>query len=221
MDYSATEQEDYHYRFKVVTLGDVKSGKSAFLDTLTQANGKVIEFESSEEISERVALHMYEHLLFKTTYWEVPGKDRQLKFLNHYCMGAAVAIVLFDTTKNSSFEKAEKIFQAIDVCEIPFKILVGNKIDLLNVKKNISNPVLQQDAEILAKNYNAEYFPSNSTQEITVNPIYSSYMNNIINLIGDNMELQYLIGKNISVGKRLLTHPNFIVNLKENSYFKN
>jgi GTPase SAR1 family protein len=27
------DQEDYHYRFKVVVLGDVKSGKSTFLDS--------------------------------------------------------------------------------------------------------------------------------------------------------------------------------------------
>jgi len=27
------EGEDYHYRFKVVVLGDTKSGKSTFLDS--------------------------------------------------------------------------------------------------------------------------------------------------------------------------------------------
>lgn len=127
---------------------------------MTQNNGKVIEIESSEEISERISLVVNEHLLYKITYWEVPGRDRHLKFISNYCMGAAVAIVLFDTTKNSTLEKAEKILQSIEVCEIPIKILLGNKIDLLNLKKNIPNPVLQSDAEILAKNYNAEYFPS-------------------------------------------------------------
>ena len=74
-------------------------------------------------------------------------------------MGAAVAIILFDTTKTSSLEKAEKILQSIEICDIPFKILIGNKIDLLTTKKNITNPVMQQDAEILAKNYGADYFP--------------------------------------------------------------
>ena len=28
-----TEQEDYHYRFKVVILGDTKTGKTTFLDS--------------------------------------------------------------------------------------------------------------------------------------------------------------------------------------------
>ena len=28
-----TEEEDYHYRFKVVALGEAKSGKTTFLDS--------------------------------------------------------------------------------------------------------------------------------------------------------------------------------------------
>jgi signal recognition particle receptor subunit beta len=137
---NSSDQEDYHYRFKVVILGDVKSGKTTFVDSnktynkinlkiaLTQNNGKVIEVEASEEITERISLVMNEHFLFKVTYWEIPGKDRHLKFIQNYAMGAAMAIVLFDTTKNSSLEKAEKIFQAIETCEIPFKYLIGNKV---------------------------------------------------------------------------------------------
>lgn len=46
-------------------------------------------------------------------------------------------------------------------------------------------------------------------------------MNNILSFIGGNMEMQNLIGKNISVGKRLYTHPVFLSNLRDNSLFKN
>lgn len=27
------DQEDYHYRFKIIVLGDTKSGKTTFLDS--------------------------------------------------------------------------------------------------------------------------------------------------------------------------------------------
>lgn len=60
-----------------------------------------------------------------------------------------------------------------------------------------------------------------STGEVAVNPIFKSIMDNIITFIGKNLEIQNLIGKNISVGKRLFTHPTFLNNLKENSLFKN
>jgi signal recognition particle receptor subunit beta len=96
---------------------------------MTQNNGKVIEIESSEEISERVSLQMIEHLLFKITYWEIPGRDRNIKYIHHYGVGAVAAIILFDTTKVASFERAQSILESIEVCDIPFKVLVGNKVN--------------------------------------------------------------------------------------------
>ncbi len=96
---------------------------------MTQQNGKVIELETSEELSERVSLYVSDSLLYKITYWEIPGKERHLKFINHYCLGATAALVLYDSTKHSSFEKAEKIFQCLESCEIPYKFLIGNKVD--------------------------------------------------------------------------------------------
>lgn len=95
---------------------------------MTQQNGKVIQLETSEELSERISLYAKDNFLYKITYWEVAGKERHLKFLNHYCLGASVAFVLYDSTKQNTLEKAEKIFQALESCDIPFKFLIGNKV---------------------------------------------------------------------------------------------
>ena len=46
-------------------------------------------------------------------------------------------------------------------------------------------------------------------------------MNTLNSTIGENMDIQNLISKNISVGKRTFEHPNFLKNLKDSSYFKN
>ncbi len=187
---------------------------------LTESNGKVLNLEASEEISERITIQAFNHMIFRVTYWELPGKERHLQFLKNYCLGAAVAIVLFDTTKASSLEKAENILKSIENCEIPIKYLICNKVDLLNSKKNISNPVSQQDANTVAKNYNCDYFNCNSTGVDYVGQIYNSMTENIIKLIGNNLELRNLIGKNISVGKKLFNHPNFLQSLKDSQYFK-
>ena len=176
--------------------------------------------ESSEEISERITIQAFNHMIFRVTYWELPGKERHLQFLKNYCLGAAVAIVLFDTTKTSSLEKAENILKSIENCEIPIKYLICNKMDLLNTKKNITNPVSQQDANTVAKNYNCEYFNCNATGVNYVSQVYNSMTENIIKLIGNNLELRNLIGKNISVGKKLFNHPNFLQSLKDSQYFK-
>ena len=187
---------------------------------LTECNGKVLNLEASEEISERITIQAFNHMIFRVTYWELPGKERHLQFLKNYCLGAAVAIVLFDTTKTSSLEKAENILKSIENCEIPIKYLVCNKMDLLNTKKNITNPVSQQDANTVAKNYNCEYFNCNATGVNYVSQVYNSMTENIIKLIGNNLELRNLIGKNISVGKKLFNHPNFLQSLKDSQYFK-
>ncbi len=124
---------------------------------MTQSIGKVIEIETSEEISNRISLVVKNHLIYKIDYWELAGRERNLNSMPHYCMDAAVAIVMFDTTKNSSFEKAGKILEKISESDINFKYLIGNKVDLLTTKKAI-DPVLQSEAQILAKIQNAEYF---------------------------------------------------------------
>ena len=85
----------------------------------------------------------------------------------------------------------------------------------IKYKKNITNPVSQQDANTVAKNYNCEYFNCNASGVDFVSQIYNSMTENIIKLIGNNLELRNLIGKNISVGKKLFNHPNFLQSLKD------
>lgn len=78
--------------------------------------------------------------------------------------------------------------------------------------------IITQNISLASKN--KKITPS-STQESSVNPIFNYLMSSVSNLIGDNMELQNLIGKNISVGKRIFNHPTFLQNMRDNSYFKN
>ena len=60
-----------------------------------------------------------------------------------------------------------------------------------------------------------------STIESAVGPIFTSYINYILSILGQNMGLPNLLSKNISVGKRLFSHPLFIKNVKDDTYFKN
>ena len=159
-------------------------------------------------------------MIFRVSFWEIPGKERHLSFMKNYCLGAAVAIILLKKKKNHTLEKAEKILKSIESCDIPIKLLICNKMDLLSSKKNITSPVVQQDAETLAENYKCTYFNCNSTAGNFVNPIYENMMDNVYKLIGNNLELRNLIGKNISVGKKLFSHPLFLQSLKEAQYFK-
>ena len=37
---------------------------------LTESNGKVLNLEASEEISERITIQAFNHMIFRVTYWE-------------------------------------------------------------------------------------------------------------------------------------------------------
>lgn len=135
-------------------------------------------------------------------------------------LGSHVVVVLFDVNKIHSFEKAEKILKAIEICGVKTKILVGSKTDMINTKKH-SDPVLQVDAEKLAKAYGCEYYPCNSTLPESVNHIYNSIMSKISSLNDNPLDLNKLLEKNIVTGKRVYSHPDFIKSMKEASLFNN
>ena len=131
-------QDDYHYKFKITILGEPKSGKSTFIESITyiiinlkaitQNNGKTIDIESSDEISQRNVLYMHQQILYNINFSEIPCKDRTMSYILNYSLGSSVAIVLFDYNKVNSFSKAEQIFESLEPCKIPINILIGNKV---------------------------------------------------------------------------------------------
>lgn len=78
-----------------------------------------------------------------------------------------------------------------------------------------------KDIDNLIARYNLKFFKCNANNENELMPVLDKIMMEIKEYIGQNMELQNLIGKNLSVGKRIFNHPEFLKNLQENSYFKN
>ncbi len=89
------------------------------------------------------------------------------------------------------------------------------------INKTKGDFVSDKDVENLVARYNLKYFRCNANNENELIPILNSLMVDIREYIGDNLELQNIIGKNLSVGKRIFNHPDFLKNLQENSYFKN
>jgi len=81
--------------------------------------------------------------------------------------------------------------------------------------------VRDKDIDNLIARYNLKFFKCNANNENELMPVLDKIMMEIKEYIGQNMELQNLIGKNLSVGKRIFNHPEFLKNLQENSYFKN
>ena len=50
------ETEDYHFKFRIVLLGEKSVGKSTFLDVLANNFGKIVEQEVSDELNIKVTI---------------------------------------------------------------------------------------------------------------------------------------------------------------------
>lgn len=158
-------------------------------------------------------MHLYEQIILKIIYWETPGKERALKYISNYTLGSHLAIVIFDVNKRSSFEKAKKILENIDICNIPVKYLISNKENLISNKRN--NDIVQpQEAEELAYTYKCKFYSCDVTSIQSIKIIYDNYVKDIKNIITfneskDYVNLNILMEKNINVGKRFFVLPEY------------
>ena len=79
----------------------------------------------------------------------MPGKERHHKYVHKYVNGSTAIIYLFDVTKRPSFERIDQwITECERSCEIPIKILVGNKIDVLQGAQNAQSKNAKQAAQV-------------------------------------------------------------------------
>ena len=82
----------------------------------------------------------------------MPGKERHHKYVHKYVNGSTAIIYLFDVTKRPTFERIEQwIIECERACEIPIKILVGNKIDIMQANQGIggSTATKKQMAQVI------------------------------------------------------------------------
>lgn len=109
----------------------------------------------------------------------MPGKERHHKYVHKYVNGSTAILYLFDVSKRPTFERIEQwITECERACEIPIKILVGNKIDLISQggaigssgtkKPTVTNPVTKVEAINLARKYGMEYFETCSVGEASI-----------------------------------------------------
>merc|ERR1711904_624020 len=130
------DTEDFHFKFKIVVLGDKHVGKSSLIDAIAMNYGKILEIEVSEELSLKATSYMEEGQLYNIQYWEIPGYLKNMNYFFRYCLGATAAIYVFDLSKRSSLEKIDNWITETEKCNIPVKVLVGNKLDIYENSKN-------------------------------------------------------------------------------------
>ncbi|KRX02356.1 P-loop containing nucleoside triphosphate hydrolase [Pseudocohnilembus persalinus] len=200
------DSEDYHFKFRITIMGDKAVGKSALLDSIANNFGKIVENEQSEELNIKTVGYVDDDTLFKISYWEIPGSQRNAEHSFRFCLGASAAVYMFDVSRRQSFERVENWIKETEKCEIPIRILVGNKVDLY---ANTKGAVSKSEAQSLAQKYDMEYFETCSIGDSSISLVYDHLFTTIVNSIPNPPTPQSLIGKGILLGKRLLNSSKY------------
>jgi len=145
-----TSNDQYDFLFKVILIGDTKTGKSNILSRFTKG-----EF-TTEEVSTigvdfATKTIQKDGKYIKCQIWDTAGQERFRTIAQSYYRGAMAALIVYDITQQSTFEDAAKWVRQFReyADEKAALMLVGNKSDLSSQRE-----VNIEDAKALADEHN-------------------------------------------------------------------
>ena len=103
----AAQPEKYDYLFKVVVIGDSGVGKSNLLSRFTR-NQFTLESKSTIGVEFATRSVTLEGKNIKAQIWDTAGQERYRAITSAYYRGAVGALIVYDITKETSFENVEK-----------------------------------------------------------------------------------------------------------------
>ncbi|CAD8084807.1 unnamed protein product [Paramecium sonneborni] len=128
--------DDYDYQYKIVIIGDSGVGKTNIMTQFTRG-------EFSEETKTTVGVEfankqlVIDDKIIKAQLWDTAGQERYRAIISSYYKGASGALIVFDITKQSTFDNVDRWMKEIQEStsnDISI-ILVGNKSDLRHLRQ--------------------------------------------------------------------------------------
>ena len=122
---------EYDYLFKVVLIGDSGVGKSNLLSRFTRNE---FSLDSKSTIGVEFATRSIQHdgKIIKAQIWDTAGQERYRAITSAYYRGAVGALLVYDITKEASFENVAKWLAELQenaTADITIT-MIGNKTDL-------------------------------------------------------------------------------------------
>lgn len=173
-------KEDYYdYLFKIVLIGDSGVGKSNLLSRFTRDE---FNLESKSTIGVEFAtknIQLKNNKIIKAQIWDTAGQERYRAITSAYYRGAVGALLVYDITKNSSFENIEKWLKELrENADANIVILlVGNKSDLDNLRV-----INDTDATQFAKKEKLAFIETSALESTNVELAFHQILNEIYNV---------------------------------------
>ena len=131
---------------QIVITGPANSGKSSLLNSLTNAKAKVAPYLFTTKIPQP-AMMPYENILIQLIDTPPITKEFSPSWLREILKQADGLLIVFDLSKKSILEDIKNLKEKLNDWELDKRIiLIGNKIDLEEAKKNLKE--IKTDYEI-------------------------------------------------------------------------
>eukprot|EP01116_Phalansterium_solitarium_P003243 TRINITY_DN139_c0_g1_i1.p1 TRINITY_DN139_c0_g1~~TRINITY_DN139_c0_g1_i1.p1 ORF type:complete len:202 (-),score=27.85 TRINITY_DN139_c0_g1_i1:293-898(-) len=167
---------DFDYMFKLLLIGDSGVGKSCLL--LRFADGAFTEnFISTIGVDFKIKTMEVEKKKVKLQIWDTAGQERFQTITTSYYRGAHGLIICYDVTNEKSFENIKKWLDDVDrnASSNVVKLLVGNKIDLVDKRK-----VEYSTAQALAERLNIPYLETSAKDSTNVEKAFTRLTSSIM-----------------------------------------
>lgn len=161
--------------FKIVIVGDGGVGKSTMVQRLT--TGQFIP----QKITIGTDLATYDVDVDETPsrlqIWDFAGERRFRLFLPNYARGARGCVLCYDITRRTSFDSLTEWYNIVyQNASNPIFILVGEKLDLADVRRSVE----KEQAEEFKKKFKVDYFFETSSKSGENNKIIFETLTRLI-----------------------------------------
>ena len=168
------------YITKILTLGDTTVGKTSIILRFTKE--KYTENRlATIGVDFKSQIMQIENNRVKVLIWDTAGQERFKNIASQYYNGGDGAILVFDITNKSTFERIsywlDELNQKKDLKELAL-VLVGNKIDLKDNRE-----VSSEEAQSFAKQNNIKYFETSAEENIGIDEVMNYIVGECVSII--------------------------------------
>ncbi|XP_066934680.1 uncharacterized protein [Clytia hemisphaerica] len=115
--------------YKLVVIGDLLVGKTSFIGRLVHGMFRV-RYNATIGVDFRLKVATFKNVLYRLQIWDIAGQERYGNNTKLYYKDSALAIIIYDVTRYSTFEAVPKWLSDFQkkCANIPFCVL-ANKVD--------------------------------------------------------------------------------------------
>ncbi|XP_068324541.1 ras-related protein RIC2-like [Pyrus communis] len=172
-------EDDYDYLFKVVLIGDSGVGKSNLLSRFTR-NEFSLESKSTIGVEFATRSLDVDGKVIKAQIWDTAGQERYRAITSAYYRGAVGALLVYDVTRNSTFESVERWLKELRDHTDPniVVMLVGNKSDLRHLVA-----VSTEDGKSFAERESLYFMETSALEATNVDNAFSEVLTQIFRVV--------------------------------------